>query len=410
MGKWKGVALTGKRQSVLSALAPQNGRTSTSEARVADVSDLPCAHGVPVAATKTLYLTASLQASRADACDAAAALFAWRHGCTIEDEYGERIDSDAKLRRVVESWEAQDELRKRDALTAHLERARTQLLARSRPDLHIRGLHLLWELACRPENHALVDEVTFDLLLEAVQSEDVGVRFLACGALWAFADTEETASRMQQHQHVARLVEVLLDMICGPDEAGRRRRREAREREAREREAVAAVAAAQSASGEEEDDESQSSDDEEENDDDDDEEESKAQGEVVIGSGAAAADEDELPDPPPKLGLLHGLSGSSAADETIEVQMSLANVQRETGRRSAELRTWPVGALHALLASEQGLRALHSMDGEARLISILGDADAPLKRALVAVFARVVTNSPTAGLTLLCAGAGALVR
>ena len=142
MGKWKGVALTGKRQSVLSALAPQNGKASTSEVRVADVSELPCAHGVSIAATKTLYLTASLQASRADACDAAAALFAWRHGCTIEDEYGERIDSDAKLRRVVESWEAQDELRKRDALTAHLERARTQLLARSRPDLHIRGLHL----------------------------------------------------------------------------------------------------------------------------------------------------------------------------------------------------------------------------------------------------------------------------
>ena len=212
MSKWSIAAASGRQATVLAALGPQ--AAPAVEVRVVDVSGVAYAHSQPAEEAKVLGLTATHQASRTLTCEAIASLFTWAGSCTIEDEYGEAIDSDAKLRRTFEDWTAQDDVRQRDALTAHLERARTQLLARSRPDLHVRGLHALWELACRPENHSAVGEVTFDLMLEALQSGDIGVRLLACGALWAFAEVEATLDRLH---NLGRFVEVLLDLICGPD-------------------------------------------------------------------------------------------------------------------------------------------------------------------------------------------------
>jgi hypothetical protein len=85
----------------------------------------------------------------------------------------------------------QEEARQRDVLEARLEHART-MLDGTRTALRVSGAHLLWELACRPENHDGIQLGNFEQLLDAIASSDLQTRFVACAAVWVYADVEAT--------------------------------------------------------------------------------------------------------------------------------------------------------------------------------------------------------------------------
>ena len=369
MRRWKAAAAVREQNTSLALFAPTAAAASY-ELRVVDVDGFDSAMEAAASAqhAKATRRTTLPQSSvSVEACrEAVSELFNWSGGATIESDAAVPIESSHQLRRLLEDWEAEDELRRRDAVECHLEMARTMLLSQ-RTDLHIRGCHSMWELACLPEHHSAFDEGSYELLLEAIRSEDVCVRSIACATLWALAEVRSTLEKLPV---AARFVRALLTLICGAEEASANRKEEAASAAADEVEAIsgaAAPAAAQSFRG------------------------SKSGG-GSKGNGSSSG------------GLL------AERHDTLELQIYAARAKDETGRTPADLRTWPAGALHALLASPLGMRALHDSRGEERLVNLLKDADAPFKRALVAIFTRIVSNSASAGLTLLSAGARPLVR
>lgn len=359
--KWKIASRTRSTVSILSsiskALASQDNAGSI-ELRVTDVD-------AEEQEQRTLVLPS--QPTLGAARDAICEIFGW-DDCqvlNVSDSLESALDNDKMLLKVMDEYDGQEEARKRDLLEAHLERSRTMLISR-RTDLHIAACHMLWELACRPENHPQLTPIAFSMLVDAASSKDLATRFLGCAAVWGYAEVDTTLRRLP----VARLVALFLDMVCGGAEVD-------------------------TADGEDQDVQNV-----------------EEEGEQAASSPKASTS--------PKKGFKAKMRAAAVASApvgavggdalTLAEQLSIAKCATMTGVKQGELLTWPAGALHALLACEAGMRAFHARKGEARCVAVLAHARPPLKRALVAIFTRVAANSAYAGLTLLSVGAMPLVR
>jgi hypothetical protein len=95
------------------------------------------------------------------------------------------------------------------------------------------------------------------------------------------------------------------------------------------------------------------------------------------------------------------------------LQLGKMRTQRavtSTGRPLAELMQWPLGALHAIAGREPGQRALHKWGGELSLLPMLLMGEAPAKRAVAALIARVAASNNNACAALLHGGAPQLAK
>ena len=124
----------------------------------------------------------------------------------IDVERRLRLNSDSELKLMVDEWKEREEARKQDVFTTWLLTIGQQL-ASEQPEL---GIHGLWELACRPENHAKVgDELLAQIvrvMSECAERSQGRVAAMAAGTLWMFAEADDTRSRIP-----ASVIPALLD-------------------------------------------------------------------------------------------------------------------------------------------------------------------------------------------------------
>ena len=79
--------------------------------------------------------------------------------CDVYDvERHLRLNSDSEIKLMVDEWNERDSVRKKDILATWVLQVQQQL-TNQEPEM---GLHALWELACRPENHVEVEEALFE--------------------------------------------------------------------------------------------------------------------------------------------------------------------------------------------------------------------------------------------------------
>ena len=110
----------------------------------------------------TLNLTS--KQSLADIKKAVSAAFGDWYGCAIQDlDSGGTIAFDDEYTRVVADFDSREAARREDTLEAKLQDARSLVLS-TRTEQQYHGCHALWELACRPENHAGFEASTFELV------------------------------------------------------------------------------------------------------------------------------------------------------------------------------------------------------------------------------------------------------
>ena len=247
-----------------------------------------------------------------DAHKAVCDVFGWS-GCVIVDvsdegdvARGDRRSSRATRSSRASSTSTRDRRTHESATSSRHKRARSRLLS-TRTDQVVLGAHTLWELACRPANHSQLGASSFELLLDAMHSPDLETRYIACAALWCYAVVDTTLRRLP----LAKLVNLLLCELAGPEQ-------------------VEPPPSSQQPNGKSGRDAANG---EDEEDDDDEEEEEEA--------------------------------GAASTHLSIADQYSVNRCEEKTGATYEELCTWPAGALHALLASEIGMRTFHKKNGAA---------------------------------------------
>lgn len=128
------------------------------------------------------------------------------------------ISSETEFRRMLADWAARERARETDVLVAWSLRVSQKIAS---PPSREDGMHALWELACRPSNHAAIGPEMLHAALVAIEghpgggaadSVALGTSFFAAAAVWMLAQAPQTRQRLP----VKRLVAALLRSLEQP--------------------------------------------------------------------------------------------------------------------------------------------------------------------------------------------------
>ena len=148
----------------------------------------------------------------------------------MDPETGHGINSDPEMRLMLEEWNEREGVRKQDMLESWILHLQTLL---SDAETLERGVHGLWELACRPVNHAEISMQIVGELMGVIsracrepqfhrqhhhhsgmgeakaegRGEELRVGAMAAAAVWMLAEVESTRARMHADQYVPVLLE-----------------------------------------------------------------------------------------------------------------------------------------------------------------------------------------------------------
>ena len=124
------------------------------------------------------------------------------------------IASDSQLKLLMEEWREAEAARKTDVLTTWCVKIEAQLASAESVEF---GVHALWELACRPESHAVVTEALMMQLADVVEESAAAeppalaaalrASSMAAAALWMLSEAEPTRKRMPLGPILRALVE-----------------------------------------------------------------------------------------------------------------------------------------------------------------------------------------------------------
>jgi hypothetical protein len=306
----------------------------------------------------------SLEAFRA----LAALLFEWYGADIVNLTTSRAMLNNAELAAYMIDFEDMEDARMIDRTEAIIECAKTKLESTS-SHLRYLGCHAVWELACRKTNHEHLPTHVFEALIQQLSATELKVRATAGAALWTLAEVADTFGRMPS----APLVWALLGAAeLAADELQHNQA------------AAGDNAPIQQGGGRKSD--------------------------VIVAQGHAAQQGVNYQSDMVTAGDYETQQGASHQTDPAEARASYEADAQLLRRPTAELIMYPIGALAAVMTTEEAARGFYRAGGVKRMLPLLLSSSAPVRRAVAALFVQSCAVSAGVCAALLHVGAEQLTR